>query len=159
MAPIAQCPIPATSVKGTACTISEPTIRAIGSFGYSSSSAVTPTAPAPTDEIETSTPSMAPTSTVARPIVEDSSRSTTWPRDCNMVLRKISEAAVSTSANDSTTLIRLRAAALLRSSCQSTTSVKILAGILPLANLITAGQCTLRAQLCTTLPPALVPAA
>ena len=40
-------------------------MRAIGSFGYSSSRTVTPIAPAPTEEIVTSTPSTAPVSTVS----------------------------------------------------------------------------------------------
>ena len=73
-------------------------MRAIGSRGYSSSSAVTPTAPAPTDEIETSTPSATPTSTVARAIARSSSCSMRRPSASSSALRKISDAAVSISA-------------------------------------------------------------
>ena len=46
------------SVSGTAWAMSEPTIRAVGSFGYSRMRQVTPIAPAPTDEIDTSVPRM-----------------------------------------------------------------------------------------------------
>ncbi len=98
IAPIAQCPMPATSVSGTACAISEPTMRAIGRRGYNSNSAVTPTAPAPTDEIDTSTPSTMPTNTVARAMVRSSSRSRRSRKYSSSALRKISEVAVSTSA-------------------------------------------------------------
>ncbi len=81
---------------------------------------MTPTAPAPTDEIETSTPSATPTTTVARAMVLSSSRSRRSRKCSRMALRKISEVAVRISAKASTTLTRLRAAALLRSSCHST---------------------------------------
>ena len=65
-----------------------------------------------------------------------------------MALRKISDVAVSSSAKQSTTLTRLRVAVLSRLSCHSITSVRILAGILPLARRVTAGQWMLRAQPC-----------
>ncbi len=74
-------------------------------------------------------------------------------------MRKISDVAVRISAKESTTLTRLRAAPLLRSSCHNTSSVRMLAGMLPLASRITAGQWMLRAMLCTMLPPVLVAAA
>jgi len=67
-----------------------------------------------------------------------------------MALRKSSDAAVSISAKESTMLTRLRAAALLRSSCHSTSSVRMLAGKFPPASRVTAGQGMPRAQPCTT---------
>ncbi|MGY4509861.1 hypothetical protein ACVIN2_003315 [Bradyrhizobium sp. USDA 3650] len=74
-------------------------------------------------------------------------------------LRKISEVAVSSSAKHNTRLTRPRSESLLRSSFHSTSSVSALAGRLPQASRSTAGQCTLRDQPCTTLPPVLVAAA
>ena len=57
-----------------------------------------------------------------------------------IALRKISDVAVSMSAKHSTRLTRLRAASPLSSSCHSTSKVTTLAGMLPLASRITAGQ-------------------
>ena len=56
--------IPATKVSGTAWAMSEPAIFTTGSSGYSSKSAVTPSAPAPTEETVTSTPSSTPVTMV-----------------------------------------------------------------------------------------------
>ena len=81
------------------------------------------------------------------------------PSASSSALRKISDAAVSISAKASTTLTRLRAASPLRSSCHRINSVRMLAGMLPEASRITAGQWMLRAQPWTTLPPVLVAAA
>ena len=74
-------------------------------------------------------------------------------------LRKISDVAVSSSAKHSTRLTRLRWDAVLRLSCHITTSVRMLAGMLPQASRITAGQWMLRESPCTRLPPVLVAAA
>ena len=57
-----------------------------------------------------------------------------------MALRNNSDVAVSKSAKQSTRLTRLRDDSPLRSSCHRTKSVRMLAGILPLASRITAGQ-------------------
>jgi hypothetical protein len=64
--PITQWPMPPSSVSGTAWAISVPTMRANGMFGYSINSAVTPIAPAPTDETDTATPMVAPSRIVGR---------------------------------------------------------------------------------------------
>ena len=71
----------------------------------------------------------------------------------------ISDTAVSSSAKQSTTLTRPRSASLPRSSFHKTNNVAALAGMLPQASRSTAGQCTLRDQPCTKLPPVLVAAA
>jgi len=76
-----------------------------------------------------------------------------------IALRKISDAAVSRSAKQSTKLTRLRDDSPLRSRRHRTTSVTMLAGMLPLASRVTAGQWMLPAQLCAKLPPVLVAAA
>ena len=52
--------------------MSDPTILTIGSLGYKMSSTQTPIAPAPTEEIVTSTPRMAPTMTVAAAVPRSS---------------------------------------------------------------------------------------
>ena len=57
-----------------------------------------------------------------------------------IALRKINDVAVRMSAKHSTRLIRLRAESPLSSSCHSTSNVTTLAGMLPLARRITAGQ-------------------
>src|SRR2546425_12069748 len=76
-----------------------------------------------------------------------------------IALRNRSDVAVRISAKQSTRLTRLREDSPLRSSCQSTTRVRMLAGMLPLASRITAGQWMLLAQPCAALPPVSVAAA
>jgi hypothetical protein len=71
--PMAPWPMPATRVRGTACAISEPTIRAIGIRGYRRKRAVTQIAPAPTDEKVTRMPSTAPIAIVSRTVERSSS--------------------------------------------------------------------------------------
>src|ERR1700693_2922157 len=56
-----------------------------------------------------------------------------------IALRNISDAAARMSAKQSTRLTRLREDSPLRSSCHRTKSVRMLAGMLPLASRITAG--------------------
>ena len=118
-----------------------------------------PTAPAPTEEIDTITPRPAPTSTVARAIVASSTRSMRVRNFSMTSLRKMREVAVNNSAKHNTELTRPRAAPVDRSSCQSTSNVSRLAGMLPAASRITAGQWMVRAQPWTTTPPLLVAAA
>jgi hypothetical protein len=62
--PMIQWPMPAISVNGTACAMSEPTMRGVESRGERMISAVAPMAPAPTYETETSTPRTPPATTV-----------------------------------------------------------------------------------------------
>ena len=74
--PRSQCPAPARSVSGTACAISDPTIREAGILGCSSSSAVTPIAPAPTEVAVTTKPITSPSATVHSEMVRRERRPT-----------------------------------------------------------------------------------
>ncbi|MNV88586.1 hypothetical protein D3C71_1828040 [compost metagenome] len=58
------CPKPATKVKSTACTTSDPIIRIMGKFGNISTNAIIPNAPAPTDDKVTNTPNTMPIMTI-----------------------------------------------------------------------------------------------
>src|SRR5579859_4984732 len=150
--PIHQCPSPATSVSGTACAMSEPTMLAIGSLGYSSNSAVTPSAPAPIDVVVTSTPSSMPTAVVQCVTcrgVSTSIRGAITPTNCRL---NTSDSAVSSSNTPSITEINVPAARLFRLNCDSTSSVSTVPGTLPDASSRTMRQFTVRCAPCTSVP-------
>ena len=86
-------------------------MRAIGSFGYSSSRTVTPIAPAPTEEIVTSTPSTAPVTTVSATVdAGEYAPSRSAPMASNR-WRNSSAMAVSNSITPSTVVMTWEAAA------------------------------------------------
>ena len=92
--------------------------------------AATPSAPAPTEEIETSTPSTAPTATVTGPMALR--KSSHGAARTGMRLRKMMAQAVSSSA-PSETEIRCVISALRFGNCERIRMVMAAAGMLPAA--------------------------
>ncbi len=116
-------------------------------------------APAPTEEIDTSTPSAAPVATVRTAVRRASSRPSRSPKASTSWRRKISAPAVTNSATPSTTVINWLAAAPLRSSFDSAKSVAAVIGTLPAASRPTMRQLMEPIRPCATVPAVLVAAA
>ena len=116
---------------------------------------MTPIAPAPIEEIETSTPIAAPVTTVSTACRAGGSASAFCVRAIKRP-RKRMLAAVATSANPSTNEISAEVACVRGPSAFRTSSVAALAGTLPPASRPTMRQLT--APLCpwTAVPTALV---
>ncbi|ABA50633.1 hypothetical protein BURPS1710b_3197 [Burkholderia pseudomallei 1710b] len=159
--PSIQCPTPATSVSGTACAMSEPTMRVVDSAGYSSSRTVTPIAPAPTEVSDTSTPSTAPVSTVAASVrvgLGGSAR-VRFAANAASCGRNSSDSDVSSNAAPSTNwIIRLVSCECMPCACRNH-SVIAAAGTLPAARRPVIRHSTVPLSPCTKVPVALVSAA
>src|SRR5690348_5861243 len=154
--PSIQWPIPASSVSGTACAMSEPTMTAIGMRGYSSNSAVMPIAPAPTDDIVTSTPSATPTATVIHAVGRGLTRPIYGIASSINWRRNTSDTPVSNSITPSTNEITPRALRVATSKCDIVSSVSTVAGTLPLASRPTIRQLTVWLRPWTKVPTVLV---
>src|SRR5580658_2995668 len=157
--PSHQCPAPAISVSGTAWAMSEPTMLTIGSSGYSSTSAVTPIAPAPTEEMLTTTPNTAPQPTVSHSLVCGVMRCIAGPTKAKNQRRASRTPPVSTSTMPRENEITLPMSGDSTLNCDSTSTVTIVAGTLPLASRPTTRQSTVRFAPCTSVPTLLLAAA
>src|ERR1700722_20483862 len=151
-----QWPSPATNVSGTACAMSDPTMTAIGTRGYSVSSAVTPRAPAPTEETVTSTPSTTPVMTVRRAASPADSLSCSGPTSLRNRRRKNSDSAVSNSITPSTRPMIRPLVEPATSKWEIAARVTVVAGTLPNASRVTILQSTVWFRPCTRVPAVLV---
>src|ERR1700726_801389 len=154
-----QWPMPAARVSGTACAISDPTMRATGILGYRSRRTVTPMAPAPTDVSVTRTPIAAPRKTVNHGTDTWSSlliRSAYLARTLLTQSRKV-EVNSRTPAN--VKVISWGNFVPLASKVAKTASVAAVAGTLPVARRPTRRQSIVLVAPWTSVPTVFVDAA
>jgi hypothetical protein len=109
-------------------------------------SAMNPMAPAPTDEIETTTPTKTPATGVKISAVRGSISLSLERRALTIRSRSANTPAVTIKAKQRTIVIRLPAAWLFRSMTDNRKSVATVAGRLPDARRLTIAQSMLRAS-------------
>ena len=132
--------------------MSVPTITGSRSRGYSSSNAVTPSAPAPTDVIVTRSPSANPVATVMVIWPCGETRSSFGPNTATRRVRKNSDIAVMISMMPSVTATQRIWPVDPVSSWERITKPSAVPGKLPLANRRTIRQFTVPLSPCTMVP-------
>jgi hypothetical protein len=127
-------------------------MTAIGVEGYRINNAVTPRAPAPTDEIVTSTPRMAPVRIVSHAALRGEIAAMTGSMIARNCFRKINESAVSNSMIPNVIEIMVLVVALVRSIWAMTYIVSRVAGVLPVARRRVMRQSIVWFRPCTHVP-------
>ena len=109
-------------------------MRAVGSRGYSRMMAVTPSAPAPTEEIDTNMPSTAPSNTVSTVVRHGSSSPTTAPRKASLRFLKTRTKPVAARAAPRTPVMTACAAPLWAPKRDKANRARVVVGRLPAAS-------------------------